>query len=134
MKVYLRNKEGFSEEARKFYESNFTITNENEADIIVANDFLEADYPDKIVARNSTAEDGIVAKEIVSLRGEDLSDLKGVSELTWAMIVYCLRVFKGEEARGKTLGIIGGNGRIAKHLIEIAEFLGVNVITYDKND
>ena len=97
MKLYLRNLPSFNVETLLFYRNNRefeVVFDENKADIIVINDFKEAHYPDKIVARNSTAEDGIVAKEIISLRGEDLSDLDAVANLTWAMLVYCLRIFK----------------------------------------
>ena len=131
MKIHLRNQNSFSVEAIEFYEKHFAIVDEKEADILVINDFNPIEAPDKIVACNSTGLDHIKAKKIISLRGEDLSDLIAVSELSWAMLVYCLRIFKKEEAKGKTLGIIG-YGRIGKQLTKIAEFMGLKVIYCDK--
>src|SRR3990167_2274888 len=130
-KLYLRNKENFCKEAQDFYEQNFDLMDENEADIVIVNDFQEASYPDKVVARNSTGLDGIVAKEVVSLRGEDLSDLRDVSDLTLSMAIYTTRIFKGESIRGKTMGIIG-MGRLGKQLAELAKFMGMEVIYCDK--
>lgn len=133
MKIYLRNKEQFSKDAQEFYESNFTITGGDEADVIVVNDFTEANYPNKIVARNSTGLDGIVAREIISLRGEDLSDLTAVAELCLGMAIYCTRIFKGEELRGKTLGLIG-YGRISKQFKKLAENVGMRVMAFDNSN
>lgn len=130
MKIFLRNPEKFNPETLQFYNKNFEIVKEIYADIIVVNDFLEANYPYKIVARNSTALDDIVAKEIVSLLGEDLTDLTAVAELCLSMAIYTTRIFKGEEIRGKTLGLIG-YGRIAKRFAIFARRLHMKIIWHD---
>jgi len=132
MKIYLRNKENFNKETIEFYENNFDIVEEKDADIIMINDF-ESIETDKIVACNSTGKDHIKAKEIISLRGEDLSDLTAVAELTLGMAIYCTRIFKKEEVRGKTLGIIG-YGRIGKQFAYYANELGMKFDYYEKED
>ncbi len=135
MKLFLRNPQNFSKEAREFYEQNFELTNEKESNIIVVNDFEVANYPNKIVAINATCADSVRgAKKIVKLEPIELSEFTAVSELIFSMLVYTLRIFKKEEAKGKTIGIIGGQGRISSHLIKIAEFMGMNVICYDIKD
>mgnify|MGYP001614940613 CR=1 FL=1 len=131
MKIHLRNPEGFSPETVEYYKSFAELVPEEQADMIVVNDFQEANYLKKIVARNSTAEDGIKAKKIISLRGEDLSDFKDVSDLALAMSIMLTRLFKQESIRGKTMGIIGGEGRLGKNLTEVAENMDINIITYD---
>lgn len=134
MKIYLRNPQNFNPEVLDFYKNFANIVPEQEADIVVVNDFEESNYPDKIVARNSTGLDGIKAKEIISLRGEDLSDITAVAELTLAMMTMVTRLFKKEEIRGKILGLIGSEGRIALQLKRMAEFMGMKVLGYDKKD
>ena len=131
MKLYLRNRTSFSKETLEFYEQNFEICGLDRADIVVVNDFNLYNYPDKIVACNSTATEHINAKEIISLQGEDLSDLTAVAELCLGMAIYTTRVFKREEIKGKTLGIIG-HGRIADQFINLAVELGMNWESYDK--
>jgi phosphoglycerate dehydrogenase-like enzyme len=133
MKIYLKNQNDFSKEAIEFYKNNFQIVEEQEADILVVNDFAPMEDSGKIVARNSTAEDGIIAKEIISLRGEDLSDLTAVPELCLGMVIYLTRIFKREEIRGKMLGIIG-YGRIGRKFEEMAEKMKMKVVWYDNND
>lgn len=131
MKIYLRNSWNFSKEAFDFYNANFELVQPKEAEVIVINDF-EKIKSDVLVACNSTGIEHIKALEIISLRGEDLTDLTAVPELCLGMAIYLTRIFKGEEIRGKTLGLIG-YGRIAHLFGAYAEFLGMNVIWYDKN-
>jgi len=130
-KIYLRG--NFFPEVVKFYEKHFAIVDEKEADILVINDFNPIEAPDKIVACNSTGLDHIKAKKIISLRGEDLSSLTAVAELTLAMGIYCMRIFRKEEIKGKILGIIG-YGRIGQRFDEYASYIGVNTCFYDKEN
>lgn len=132
MKIYLRKKENFNPETLDFYEKNFELTEEKDADVIVINDF-EPIETDKIVACNSTGIEHIKAKEIISLRGEDLKDLTAVPELCLGMAIYCMRIFKGEEVRGKTLGLIG-YGRIGRKFASMAHELGMSIIRTDNSD
>lgn len=132
MKLFLRHKENFHPETLDFYQKNFELTDvPTESDIIVINDFEPVKTALTPVACNSTGIDHIDAPKVISLRGEDLSDLTAVPELCLAMAIYCTRIFKGEEVRGKTLGLIG-YGRIAKRLAKIASSVGMNVMIYDK--
>ena len=130
MKIYIPNPEKFFPETLEFYMSFAEFAGPDEADLVVINDFepIESTKP---VACNSTGLDHINAPEIISLRGEDLSDFTAVPELTLGIMIYLTRVFKREEIKGKTLGIIGSEGRIGKILTNMAEALGVNVIHYD---
>ena len=64
-KIHVRNPKNFNRETIEFYRNNFEIVSEEEADIIVINDFKEANYPKKIVACNSTGIEHIKAKEII---------------------------------------------------------------------
>lgn len=129
MKLYLRNIENFFPETVKFYKDNFELTEEKDAHIIVINDFNPI-KADKIVACNSTGIDHIEAPKIVSLRGEDLSELTAVAELCLAPMVLLMRE-SGRELKGKTLGLIG-YGRIARQLEHFAQCLGMNIISVDK--
>lgn len=130
MKIYLRKKENFHPETVKFYEQHFTLTDEKEADILVINDFSAIEASDKIVACNSTGIDHIKAKEVISLRGSDLTDLTAVAELCLGMAIIAARK-NGEEVRGKTLGIIG-HGRIGKGFAALAETCGMEIMFYDE--
>lgn len=132
MKLHLRNRKNFNKETLDFYDNNFKFGSEEESDIIVVNDFVEANYPNKIVARNSTGLDGIIAKKIISLRGSDLSDLTAVPELCLGMAIFLTRIYKKEEIRGKTFGIIG-YGRIGKTLARMVESMGGFPMVYDRN-
>lgn len=130
-KIYLRNKENFCPETISFYQSFSELVQEKEAEIIIINDF-EPIETGKIVAANMTGIEHIKAKEVISLRGEkSLYNFSAVAELSLSMLIYLLRIFRKEEAKGKTLGIIGGNGRIGRQLTRMAEFMGLNVIYYD---
>ena len=133
MKLYLRNPQNFNSEVLRFYKDNFRLGEEKDADIIVINDF-EPIETDKIVACNSTGIEQIKAKEIISLRGEDLSGLTAVAELSICMAGYLMRIFKGEELKEKTLGIWGIKGRIGRQLKKYAENMGMKVIGWDKGD
>lgn len=130
MKIYLRQPENFHPETLKFYQDNFEIVEKSEdAKVIVINDFQPIET-DKIVAVNVTAPDFVKAPEIMSLRGEDLSDLTAVAELCLGMAIFCTRHFKRQEIREKTLLIIG-YGRIGAQFDKYASHLGVNVITHE---
>jgi phosphoglycerate dehydrogenase-like enzyme len=130
MKIYLRNPENFNPETLAFYKKNFEIVDTiPRADIAVINDFRRI-VTNKIVACNSTGIDHIKAKKIISLRGENLSDLTAVPELCLGMAIYLTRTFKQEEIRGKTLGIIG-YGRIGRIFAFMAKNMGMKVKLYD---
>ncbi len=132
MKIYLKNQENFYPETIEFYKNNFELVKEKDAEIIVINDFKTIET-DKIVACNSTGIDHINAFEIISLRGEDLSDLTAVAELCLGKTILLTRTFKKEEIRGKTLGIIG-YGRIGKQFEIYAKLVGMNVYHFDKEE
>jgi len=132
MKIHLRNQTTFNPTTLKFYKEHFEIVSEKDADLIVINDF-EPIETDKIVACNSTGLDHIEAKEIISLRGEDLSDLTAVAELTLAMAIYCMRVFKREEIKGKSWLILGF-GRIGKQLLKYLREFKVFPYLIDKDN
>lgn len=130
MKIYLRKKDTFSSQALALYEEFFKVVeNPLDADIIVINDF-EPIEADKIVACNSTGLDHIKAPEVISLRGEDLSDLTAVPELCLGASIALTRQLLHHEVKGKTLGIIGF-GRIGKKFKEYAKALGMEVWAYD---
>lgn len=131
MKLYLRNQEEFYPDTIEFYEKHFDIVyTKDAADIIVLNNFRGI-KTNKIVACNSTGIDHIKAPKVISLRGEDLSDLTAVPELCLAMAIYTMRLFKNQEVKGKRLGIIG-YGRIGKKFEEYALNMGMGVLRYDK--
>ncbi len=132
MKIYLRQPKNFNSATIDFYKNNFDLVDHDSyADIIVINSFDPIEAPNQIIACNSTGIEHIKAKEIISLRGEDLTDLTAVSELCLGMAIYCTRIFKGEEIRGKTLGLIG-YGRIANLFADMAVMMGMKIATYDK--
>ena len=129
MKLYLRGE--FSKGALDFYHQHFEITEEeSKSDYIVINDF-ETIKTNKPVACNTTGIDHIKSPEIISLRGEDLTELTAVPELCIAMMILMVRGNR-EEVKGKTLGIIG-MGRIGKKLAMMAYDMGMEVVWYDKN-
>ena len=129
MKIYIPNPEKFFPETIEFYKTFAELTDADQADLVVINDFepIESTKP---VACNSTGLDHIKAPEIISLRGEDLTDFTAVPELCLGMMICLTRTFKKEEIRGKTLGIIG-YGRIGKKFREYAKALGMEVWAYD---
>ena len=74
---------------------------------------------------------------------EFLDTITSTSEHSAGLILALMRnyktVFRGNDKRitghtlwGKTLGLIGGGGRIGKQLCIMAESFGMNVIIYDK--
>lgn len=131
MKVYLRNQENFYEETIKFYKENLELVSEMQlADVIVINDFKPIETT-KVVACNSTGIEHIKAPKIISLRGSNLDELTAVPELTIGMAIYLTRIFKREEIRNKTLGIIG-YGRIGRRLANYAYSLGMNIEIFDR--
>lgn len=128
IKVYLRNKENFFTETIDAYSKFATLTTEEEADILVINNFdpIESNKP---VACNSTGIEHIKAPKIISLRGEDLSGFTAVSELCLAMAIILLRQ-QERELKGKLIGLIG-YGRIAKQFEKYLLALGASVIATD---
>lgn len=68
--------------------------------------------------------------EVLSLRGEDLSDITATAEWTFLNMGMLLRK-TGHELQGKTLGIIG-YGRIGKLLHQYANAFKMRVIAADK--
>ena len=96
----------------------------------------------KVVATRTTGLDHIDLDycrekgiEVLSLRGEEkfLKDIPATAEFTFLNMGMLLRK-TGHELKGKTLGIIGGQGRISQLLIKMAEAFGINVIHYDIKD
>lgn len=131
MKVYLRGQNRFFPETVEFYKSFTEIVPIEDAEIIVINDFDEIETS-KIVACNSTGLDHIKAKEIISLRGEDLADFTAVPELCLAMAISLLR-HQHMELRGKTVGVVG-YGRIGRRFAEYCKALGAKVLSFDKGE
>lgn len=129
MKIYIPNPEKFFPETIEFYKSFAELVDADNADLVVINDFepIESTKP---VACNSTGLDHIKAPEIISLRGEDLTDFTAVPELSLGMMIYLSRTMKGEELRGKVLGIIGC-GRIGKRFAQYAQSIGLTTMCYD---
>lgn len=129
MKIYIPNPERFFPETIEFYKSFAELTDADQADLVVINDFelIESTKP---VACNSTGLDHIKAPEIISLRGEDLSDFTAVPELCLGMMIHLSRTIKKEEVRGKKLAILG-YGRIGKKFAEYAKAIGMEVWAYD---
>lgn len=136
MKIHIINPQTFHPKTLEFYRSFAEEVPFDEAEVIVTQlDPVETDRK-VVVATNCTGLDHIKAPKakIISLRGEDLSHFTAVPELCmWAMLELVRHRGK-QELKGKTLGIIGGEGRIGKHLIKIAEFMGMEVVTYDIKD
>jgi phosphoglycerate dehydrogenase-like enzyme len=133
MKIYLKNQENFDKDTIKFYKENFElVSNKTKADVIVINDFKRITTK-KPVACNSTGLDHIFSPKIISLNGSDLDDLTAVPELCLGMAIYLTRLFKKEELKGKSLGIIG-YGRIGKKFSEYAQKLGMDVYSYDSKN
>lgn len=130
MKIYLRNQNNFHEDIIKFYNDNFELVEEKDAEVIVINDF-ESIETTKVVACNSTGIEHIKASKIISLRGSDLDELTAVPELTIGMAIYLTRIFKREEIKDKILGIIG-YGRIGTRLANYAKSLGMKIEIFDK--
>lgn len=67
---------------------------------------------------------------VLSLRGEDLSDVSATAEWTFLNMGMLLRK-TGHELNGKTLGLIG-YGRISKMMQKYAEAFNMHVKIYDK--
>src|SRR3990167_4680066 len=89
----------------------------------------------KLVATRTTGTDHITGKvEVIKLVGEELTDVVAVPELClWAMLEL-VRKRGGQELRGKTLGIIGNQGRIGNILNNMATYLGMKVLGQDIKD
>ena len=92
-KIFLRNPGNFNAETVEYYKTFAEFVPEEEADIIVINDFNPIKTK-KIVACNSTGTDHIQAKRIIKLQGEDLSDYTAVAELCLGMMIIVTRLFK----------------------------------------
>lgn len=135
MKTYIINPDKLHPETLEFYKSFANLTNYIEdADIIISANFDGVDTDKKvIVGTNTTGLDHIKAPnaQIVSLRGLDLTEFTAVPELCIGMAIYLMRLWKKEEIKGKTLGIIG-YGRIGRQLADYATVMGMNVIAIDK--
>src|SRR3990167_7602229 len=89
----------------------------------------------KLVVTRTTGTDHITGKvEVIKLVGEELTDVVAVPELClWAMLEL-VRKRGGQELRGKTLGIIGNQGRIGNILNNMATYLGMKVLGQDIKD
>ena len=133
LKIFIRNPQGFNPDVLKFYQDNFEIVSKEEAEVIVVNDFTPLET-DKTVAVNVTAPDFVKAPKIIKLESGELNDFTAVAELALGMMIMITRLFKKEEIKGKTLGLIGSDGRIAKHFKTMAESMGMVVVGYDKKD
>jgi len=133
MKLYIKYLEKFHSETIDFYRKHFEIVDsKSKADVIVVNDFKKI-TANKIVACNTTGIDHIKSPKIISLRGEDLNELTAVPELCLGMAIYTMRIFKNQEVKEKTLGIIG-YGRIGKQFANYAKCIGMKSVHYDEND
>ena len=86
----------------------------------------------KLVATRTTGTDHITGKvEVIKLIGEELTDVVAVPELClWAMLEL-VRRRGGQELKGKTIGIIGGAGRIGMLLNDRAGKLGMSTLLDD---
>ena len=75
----------------------------------------------KLVATRTTGTDHITGKvEVIKLVGEELTDVRAVPELCLQKMLELLRR-DGRELSGKTVGLIGYEGRISKILREFLE-------------
>lgn len=122
--------------------------------ILTGNERVDAELLDtlpdfEIIGCPRTAPDALVDLEeckkrgvkVISLKGEAefLKDIPSVAELVFWMMLELLRRphngrFLGSELYGKTLGLIGGKGRIGIQVAERARAFGMNVIIADKGD
>ena len=71
--------------------------------------------------------------EVLSLRGEDLSEIVATAEWTFLNMGMLLRK-TGHELKGKNLGLIGSRGRIASLMDRYAVAFKMNIYYYDKDD
>ena len=98
-------------------------------------------YPTvKMVASRTTATDHIDVKllkkrniKLIKLNGEELLNVTAVPELIMCLMLELVRKNSKQELKGKTLGIIGGNGRVGKLLEERAKSFGMRIIINDIN-
>lgn len=130
MKIYLRNQESFSPKAVDEYNKFATIVPEEEADLIVVNDFTPIETK-KPVAINATCPDSVKSPHIIDLKGEDLSSVTAVAEWTLSNMIRLMRMQSpGEQMSYKTLGLIGF-GRIAKQFAAMSKPHGMHIHAYD---
>ena len=116
------------------------------------------DYPDlRVIGCNATGTDHLPWREInergikvISLFGETefLESITSTAEHCMGLIISLSRNYKtalnapygerdsyiGHRLSGKTLGIIGGKGRISSQITKVAHSLGMKVIHYDIKD
>jgi len=139
--IHIVNPHKFNKETLDFYKEFCKETTFEKAEFIITTNFdpIEIVGDRKVyICTNTTGIEHLNISqapnaEIISLRGEDLSGITAVAELTLGMMIMVTRIFKGEEVKGKILGIIG-YGRIGKQFHEMAENMGMTVIWYDKKD
>ena len=137
--IHIVNPHKFHKETLDFYRKFCEETTFEKAEFIITTNFdpIEITGNRKVhICSNTTGYDHInISKapnaEIISLRGEDLSDITAVAELTLGMMIMLTRLFKNEEIKGKTLGLIG-YGRIAKQLEVMARNMGMHILAHDK--
>lgn len=100
------------------------------------------EYVNKAVFTRTTGQDHIDLAyaqekgiEIINLKGEELTNVEAVPLLTLWAILELIRRRDGQELRDKTLGVIGGDGRVAQILAGYCgkdeHSLGMNILTYD---
>lgn len=125
--------------------------------IIIGDEKLDLSlFPDlKVIGCPMTGLDHLPVEEIesrgiklISLRDFPLflKSITSTSEHTFGLIIALLRnyktalrepyqdreTYKGHTLAGKTLGIIGGNGRIGSQMAKIGEAFGMNILINDK--
>lgn len=133
-----------------------TILHGGKAVIVGAEKLDLRSFPSlKVVGCNMTSTEHLPIAEmerrgikLISLKGETafLEGITSTSEHAIGLILALLRNYRtalnppyqdreayaGHTLRGKTLGLIGGGGRVGRQLCEMAEAFGMDVIIYDK--
>lgn len=133
MKIFIRSKSLSQKAVDKYKEFADLVDSQEEADLIVCNDF-EPIETDKPVAVNVTCADFVSSPQIIDLSGEYLGEVTAVAEWTLANMILLMRKDEPrQQMMYKTLGLIG-YGRIASQFAAMAGPHGMHIHYYDKND